>query len=76
MCEQRTQILPENIVRRNIRRIENIADAPEDVAAVVKRHGADVVAQGNSRFEIDNDQTVAAERNSERIEKNRLLIAV
>src|SRR5687768_7192440 len=53
MRPQRAQILPENIVRRNFRRAENIADAPENIAAVVKRNDAKALAQGNPRFEID-----------------------
>src|ERR1700682_5734179 len=56
--------------------VKQIADAPENVAAIVKRNRLQCSCNWYARFQIDNRERVAAYRNGKGIEKHLLLILV
>src|SRR6266852_2446664 len=56
--------------------MKQIADAPENVAAIVKRNRLQRSCNWYARFQIDNRERVATYRNGKRIQKHRLLLLV
>src|SRR5678815_3077998 len=69
----------ENISRRNRRRIffpKEIANAAENVAAVVKRHNLHGPRERNARFEIQNRERITTHRYRERIQENYVVVLI
>src|SRR5713101_2697596 len=56
--------------------MKQIADAPENVAAIVKRNRLQRSCNWYARFQIDNRERVATNRNGKGIEKHLLLLLI
>ena len=56
--------------------MKQIADAPEDIAAIVKRNRLQRSCNWYARFQIDNRERVATNRNRKGIEKHLLLLLI
>ena len=70
------EILFENVIRRHVRRIEDLADAPKHVASVVKRYQTDRFGNGYSCLQVYDRKSIATERYRKRLERNGLAFAV
>src|SRR6185503_2420802 len=69
----------ENVAGRNrswIALPKQIANAPKDVAAVIKRHHLSGPREGNSRFQIDDRKCVSANRNGKRVQRNQVPFSI
>src|SRR6185369_13273869 len=62
--------------RRRIFLAKQIADTPEYVAAIVKRHNLHRPRDRNSCLEIQHRKRIATHRHSKRIQKHDVLFAV
>src|SRR5688572_29103492 len=64
-----------DVVRCGIRRIEEIARLEEHIAPVIESNASQRFGQRIAGFQVDDRQSVSAQRYRERIEENRIAVA-
>ena len=62
--------------RRIVFFAKQISDAAEDVAAVIERNHLQSSRYRHARLQIDDRESVAADRDGERIQDHRLLVLI